>query len=1206
MKKKVSILITITLILNMVLQIFGNLSFAVTTNQTEEKKHPESYWSTKNAPMFYGATKITLQKGIIDEFDVLDARFRIFAKDFEDGDLTPYITHSGEVKLDEVGKHEITYTVTDSHKNTTTLVVPVIVTEEEDTNIIVERTIYTTPSVWNMDLAEFSRCNYGDRQILGVYLSNNQSIKARIVSSESVLAVNFFNNDQYTESSMTIPVTGEWITLENRKDGIGYESVPLLRTTVLSKENTVINKSYVIELQYDETIEPLNYYHYLDDEQAFRSDWLKSGNRYGVIESETMLLVVPFLDMNYMTNYYNNGFTSLDKFLEYYQKVVEKMDEYVGLEFNPEKMTDQNVRTKYVVKANRHGVGAAYYAGDHVGVNNASMASFFEMNWGGLHELAHGYQGSLGKGEMQLGEVSNNIIGHYIQIDKSIYFHSGNWLGELSVIEEERNAQRLSGKTFLEVDEPSRLYVIINLLNTFEKGTSYGKLYSWYREQLYQGRRMTNQDAYVEGIAELYKVNIIPYMEDWGLKISDEAKANVYENNYPLMNILKDMVNDNTLQTVMSGEGMDRKYGLVSNEVLQKYTTQGDMNLQIEIDDMRQIQGKVIQIKDGKDIIKSIKIENNQIEETLPVGTYFLQMPVINGYSYQYAYVQIKEDMENPQTYVYEKLEDIDYDNYLMFRVLGYNYDTIAYQLTFKEQYTKAEIRYPNQSAMSGNEYVKIYDTKGDIVTEDVATGGYFDFNKGTHEITLEPGYVIEICYPNKFSNKVVVYNTLTNTIIPEYKAIDTITRYTIIENGIVREDMSEENAEDVAYAQLKVHLVGIIEAYKQKVTEEELQNKRINYEEKTQIIDAYNQLREQDKIPYTSLINQIKQGGIPKITVIAESLEFDKGTPIDVYTFIKAVDNEDGVIVIDKNSTIVKTNLKNDEAGTYFVTYEVSDSDRNIGTKTIEITIIADEEDVEIPEVPGEGEEEEKPNPPTDGEEENPVPPTDDEEEVIPPEPDEEDKEDEETTPPTTEPDDEEEITPPEVDDGDKEEDEIVPPETDEEDKEEGEITPPPGTGGDKEEDEIIPPETDEEDKEEVLPPQVDEENKEETVVSEGDKNIGNVNNSSSENQSMVDSSNNSQENIEEDLKNTEETETASLDEEENMNAEEVKEEEVIESIQGTYEDEFGKNIEDINSNEVAQEENHIVIKVFITITIIAGLTFGIVIRKIKANKRY
>ena len=843
MKKKVSILITITLILNIVLQVFGNLSFAVITNQTEEKKHPESYWSTQNAPMFYGATKITLQKGIIDKFEVLDARFRIFAKDFEDGDLTPYITHSGEVKLDEVGKHEITYTVTDSHKNKTTLVVPVIVTEEEDTKIKVERTIYTTPSVWNMDLAEFSRCNYGDRQILGVYLSNNQSIKARIVSSESALAVNFFNNDQYTESSMTIPVTGEWVTLENRK------------------------------------------------------------------------------------------------------------------------------------------------------------------------------------------------------------------------------------------------------------------------------------------------------------------------------------------QTVMSGEGMDRKYGLVSNEVLQKYTTQGDMNLQIEIDDMRQIQGKVIQIKDGKDIIKSIKIESNQIEETLPIGTYFLQMPVINGYSYQYAYVQIKEDMENAHTYVYEKLEDIDYDNYLMFRVLGYNYDTIAYQLTFKEQYTKAEIRYPNQSAMSGNEYVKIYDTKGDIVTEDIATGGYFDFNKGTHEITLEPGYVIEICYPNKYANKVVVYNTLTNTIIPEYKAIDTVTRYTIIENGIVREDISEENAEDVAYAQLKVHLVSIIEAYKQKVTEEELQNKRINYEEKTQIIDAYNQLREQDKIPYTSLINKIKQGGIPKITVIAPTLEFEKGTPIDVYTFIKAFDNEDGVIVIDKNSTVVKTNLKHDEVGRYFVTYEVSDSDNNVATKTIEITIIGE---IEVPEIPDEGEEE-KP--------------------VLPPNPDEEDKEE---IPPTEE----------------GGEDNTNPPtEPDEEDKEDGEneeITPPEDNEEDKEEGEIVPPEKNEE----------DEGNKEEGTVPGENQNTGNVGNSGNSSSGNVgngnaSSNNNSNDNVEGTLNNEQEnlsqeaimendTEIEALNEEENRDMENFLEEEVIESIQGDYVDELGENIEndEVQTLLNTKENQYVVVKIFSALAVIGIVAFGIV-RKIKKDKK-
>ena len=226
---------------------------------------------------------------------------------------------------------------------------------------------------------------------------------------------------------------------------------------------------------------------------------------------------------------------------------------------------------------------------------------------------------------MQLGEVSNNIIGHYIQTDKNIYFHPGNWLGELSSIEDERNSQRLSGKTFLDVDEPTRLYVIVNLLNSFEKGTTYGKMFSWYREQLNSGRTMTNQDAYVESIADIYNINIIPYMESWGLKISDETKSNIYQRNYPLISILKDFVDDNTLNTIMINEDLDRKYSLVTNEVFMKYGINSNIYLNIDIDDFNKINGKFILIKDGNSTVKSIKIDNLYMEiNNLPIGTYYL------------------------------------------------------------------------------------------------------------------------------------------------------------------------------------------------------------------------------------------------------------------------------------------------------------------------------------------------------------------------------------------------------------------------------------------------------------------------------------------------------------------------------------------------------------------------------------------------------
>lgn len=1052
MKKKISLLIIITLILQLVLNAFNNITYATSTNKTkDEKRNSESYWSKTNAPVFYGTTKITIKQGIIDEFNVLDSRFRIFAKDFEDGDLTPKIKHSGQVNVNEVNNYEITYTVTDSHNNTTSLVVPVIVTDDENVKITVERTLYTTPSVWNMDLAEFSRCNYGDRQIFGVFLAENQSINARILSAETSLRIDFMNNDSHTESSTTLPTTGEWITLQNIKDNIGYDAVPLVRTPVLSKTNTLINKTYKVELEYDETISPLNYYHYLDNEDTFRHEWTASQNSYAVVESETLLLVVPFTDMKYMSNYYANGFSSIDKFLEYYQKVVEKMDEYIGLDFNPIKITDQNVRTKYVIKANVHGIGAAYYAGDHVGVNNASMRSFFEMNWGGLHELAHGYQGTLGKGEMQLGEVANNILGYYIQTDKSIYDKPGNWLGELPVIEESRNAERLAGKTFLEIDEPSRLYVIINLLDSFEGGTTYAKMFSWYREQLNLGRTMTNQDAYVEAIADIYNVNILPYMDAWGLDISNEVKAKVYESNYPLINFLADMTNQDGLNTIMVGEGINKKYSLLSNDVFQKYGITSTASLTIDIDDISVLNGKIVLLKDGENIINSYNITDFTLELTdIPIGAYYLQMPILNGYSQEHTYIQIKQDGLNTYTYTYENLKETTYDNYLKMQILGYNYDTIAYQLNFKDNYNKVEISYPNQSKMSGNESVTIYNSEGSIVSKATTAGGYFDFDKGTHEIDLQPGYKIEITYPDKYATKVRAYNTLLNQIVPEYGAIGATTTYTVIDNGLIREDMNNEDADELAYISLKGYLTKIIDDYAATVTEKELTNKNINISGKATIINAYEQLRDADKVPYTELINAIKRGGSPKISLNATGLEFEVGTSVNLYSLIKATDNEDGPITISKNNTTLITDFNNKVPDTYDVTYKVKDSDNNISSFTLKIKIVDNSPPPITPPV----------TPPENGDNTDPViPPTDDEEngEIQPP-----DDEDSKPALPTEDDDTNTDIPPDAEEDDDG--NDTIPPENEETEDDDSDLLPP--TDEDLPEndnsDVILPPNTD------------------------------------------------------------------------------------------------------------------------------------------------
>lgn len=950
---------TVNIFMTMLVLVTQFMPMTIMAVGESEKKNPDSYWSEKNAPIFYGATKITLELGSVEKFDVLDTRFRIFAKDFEDGDLTSKIKHTGEVNVQKEGTYEITYTVSDSHGNQSKMVVPVVVTapaSNETPKINVERTLYTTPSVWNMDLVGTRRCNYGDRQILGVYLPANTKIRARILSASNNIAIRFLANDSAVEGNgVTLSTNGSWAEIQNIKNDVSYDSVPLFTTSVMGK-GVPLNTVFKVELEYTSTIPELNYYHQNDDEKAFREQWTADKNTYGVIENEVLTAVVPFADLNKLTNYYKNGFKSLDQFCEYWKKVVDRMDALIGLSLNPENVLDQNVRTKYLVRANIHGGGAAYYASDHVGIHNASIAAFFEMNWGGLHEFAHGYQGTFGKGAMSLGEVSNNILGRYIQTDKSIYFHPGDWLGNMASIETSKNQERLDGKTFVETQVSTRLYALINLFDSLEGGETYAKMFQWYRRAINEGKQMTNQDAYVLSIADLYGVNIIPYMEAWKLNISDSVKSSVYEKNYPMYSILKDTVTDSNVDKVLKGEGTNRKFALVTNEVLQKYQIKSNLTINIDINDINDIKGQYIFVKNGNQVIKKVKVESKTVTiPDCPVGTYYVQMPTNYKYQQNYFYATVKDGVENTYQYTYTLLQNLNYNNSYYFQLVGPN-NTHGYRLTFKDNFKKATISLNGARLYAGESYVIIKDAKGNIISEerknyDAGNGIYFNFPKGSYDVDLGVGYTIEVYHPNKAN--IQWYSTLTNERVMNYTPSKETTIYTITENGIKMENMTDEDVSNLSYEFLKKTLVKTIEDYKNKVTDEELNNKFINFRGKQTVLGAYNQLKKEDQTEYQQLISRIKRGGVPTIQYVGKS-SYDANEKIELYQLIEVSDNEDGVITASKNNTKVITSLDMNKAGSYDVLYQVTDSDGNMTSSKLKITITKEEEPVEpTPETP-------------------------------------------------------------------------------------------------------------------------------------------------------------------------------------------------------------------------------------------------------------
>lgn len=126
----------------------------------------------------------------------------------------------------------------------------------------------------------------------------------------------------------------------------------------------------------------------------------------------------------------------------------------------PENELDKNVKTKFFVKANKHGAGAAYYGGNHTAQNGDSISGYLSRNWLDLHEFGHGYEGSLANQDLSLVDVMNNILAHYYQrtfLDEN----EGGWLGLKTNIEENIKQARDNATTFNELSYQQKLYMFV-------------------------------------------------------------------------------------------------------------------------------------------------------------------------------------------------------------------------------------------------------------------------------------------------------------------------------------------------------------------------------------------------------------------------------------------------------------------------------------------------------------------------------------------------------------------------------------------------------------------------------------------------------------------------------------------------------------------------------------------------------------------------
>lgn len=518
-----------------------NISLA---NNPETTKYNTNY-----KPEFYGTIGMTIKVG--DTLDLKSSFYRILAKDFEDGNITKNIqVISNNVDTTNEGTYNITYKVSDSNGNDTTINVPVNVINNGERKI--QRKIYTISGLSKMKLTGYNRGNYQDRQNLGIYLPEGTSISAKQISSTYTdLEVEFLNNDRLKESLSGTCRLGSSGDLQEKEYFEKYDIIVentnknILRNT----ENTVLEnkvsvryklktgdnsteyknyseKSYdsvpfiitpheiseklVIEITLNDNIKPLDYYTYGDSMEEFKNKWKESKNQFAVIEGNRETILVPYKDLEYLgvskkasSDYYiNDTFNCIDDILRYYDDVIEEFDEYIGLSYNTEKETDKNVKTKNFIKADIHGFGYAYYEYDkHIGMVSDSLDVFLHNTgdgWTALHEIGHGYQGYFASEELQIGEVSNNFLAYYFQKEHL----KGKWLANISDIEKDiiENMRKLDESYLIKTSKENdiqnlgnsdkfavRLYAYVNLFDKLGPKESIASLYSYYREAYDKG-----------------------------------------------------------------------------------------------------------------------------------------------------------------------------------------------------------------------------------------------------------------------------------------------------------------------------------------------------------------------------------------------------------------------------------------------------------------------------------------------------------------------------------------------------------------------------------------------------------------------------------------------------------------------------------------------------------------------------------------------
>ncbi|MBC2149251.1 putative mucin/carbohydrate-binding domain-containing protein [Listeria booriae] len=641
-----------------------------------------------------------------------------------------------------------------------------------------------------------------DKQDLGIILPANVELEIRQVNPnfKENLTMELLNDDSQKEKNVAI--TSTWTKVSH-----AYTAVPMIDTTFGLE-------APVIEFKFTNNMRVLPTYMQGDIEANFFKEWDDTDAEFALVKSRYFRMLVPKKDKAYMKNM--RDFKSVHELCDYYTSIFETYNELDGLSFTPENPTDKNIPNKYFIKANAHGAGSAYYTGSHTAQTSNSLAGYYlSKGWASLHEIAHGYQGSfMSDSAFGVSEVWNNIYAATYQkktmgsdVYKSGWLYGGNITGL------ENTIKKLWYTTETPVnawDLRSKLFFLVNMQ---EKAGD--EAFITFNQEY---RKIANEDGFVA--ANHYLLDLIskyygqasgfdftPVIESAGGVMSKEQKEENRLNSYQAVAPLADVVPAAKVSEVQAKLGLESYLSLVDATELRVSGLSGTASIHLDIDDIAQLKGQYLTIKNGKEVVKKVVVTDEDVAlGELPNGVYTIDAPTGNTvkYALDTHYLYVKE-ATNKSTIKYTAKKE-SYLASQTVRFLGIGDRLFA---SAKVDLEKGQLIFNKNSAKPHDYFenivygkLEVLDTDGNVVYTRAMTGKDTAVDKA--EIPIKEGYKLRIYHaePGRLraddatgrleANDINIVNTKTQTNI-----------FTITKKGLINDALGN-NPDDVLVEKIK------------------------------------------------------------------------------------------------------------------------------------------------------------------------------------------------------------------------------------------------------------------------------------------------------------------------------------------------------------------------------------------------------------------